>query len=95
MNFKTHPRLFFYVSEAVCGGNIANSLPSMMTWTRKKGARSEPAEMGVPFSDHSAISRSNKNTHLCSFICGIFLKFVFVHCRFLTELGIEFFFSLL
>lgn len=45
----------------VCGGNVGNSLPSMMTWTfNKKGARSEPAEMGVPFSDHSAISRSNK-----------------------------------
>lgn len=44
----------------VCGGSVVNSLPSMMTWTckkkkKKKGARSEPAEMGVPFSDHSAI----------------------------------------
>lgn len=54
-----------------------NSLPSMMTWSCENGARSEPAEMGVPFADHSAISRSNKNTHPCSFICGNFCFLVF------------------
>lgn len=57
------------------------SLPSMMTWTlKKKGPRSEPAEMGVPFSDHSVISRSNKNTHPCSFICGNFFFVCFFIC---------------
>lgn len=38
--------------EEACGGNVVNSVPLHDV---KKGARSEPAEMGVPFSDHSPI----------------------------------------
>lgn len=74
-----------------------NSLPSMMTWTCIKGARSEPAEMGVPFSDHSAIGLT-KTLIRALFFVAIFL-FVFYlylfNARFLTELGITFSFSLL
>ena len=64
--------------KKVCVGNVVTVSPSMMTWTLdKKVARSEPAEMGVPFSDHSAISRSNKrNTHPCSFYLWQFLFFI-------------------
>lgn len=77
-----------------------NSLPSMMTWTCNKGARSEPAEMGVPFSGHSAISRSNKkkkniiSSVLFLFVAIFFYLYLF-NARFLTELGITFRFSLL
>lgn len=72
-----------------------NSLPSMITWTCKKEARSEPAEMGVPFAffDHSEISRSNKNTNPCSFICSFFFHLYLFSARFLTELGMTFFFQ--
>lgn len=46
----------------------------------RDGIRSEPAEMGVPFYDHSpSFSRSNKNVHPCSLICGCFF-FLFFKC---------------
>lgn len=67
---------FSFFLESLWWKCIVNSLPFIMTWTwTKKGAMSEPAEMGVPFADHSANSRTNKK-HPCLFICGFcFLSF--------------------
>lgn len=60
--------------DEVCGGNVVNSLPSVVIWSCVKGARSEPAEMGVPFSDHSPILAGLTRTFIRAlFICGKFL----------------------
>lgn len=84
--------------------SVGNSLNSMRTFKKTKnkekdcgmGVRSEPAEMGVPFSNHSpSFSRSNKSVHLCYLICGcfFFIFFFIFNGNFCPALAI-FFFSL-
>lgn len=50
-----------YLLFLVNGGNVVNNLPFHDDLgLQKHGARFEPAELGVPFADHSAINTANK-----------------------------------